>query len=367
MDNNVPQSSVPKSVVVQPTTQWSTAKIATLAAVIVAAVVVVCAVAIALGVSLSNKTSNKSVSLLSTTVIAAAVVTTTATTTASTTTASTTTTTTTTTSVLTAPAPAGNFSILAPPSIDCTYNASGCGCAAIQPVFAAPRIFQGYAARANSWPWMAKLIMTVNGNQFGCGGFLITYRHVVTAGHCIVTNLTANGISVYAGIQNLTDENVVGQTGSVATISLHPDYDPETITNDIAILTLTSPFNETTTVGLCCVSYNTTVPVVGQRGVIAGWGYIIEGGPESDDLLQAVSLVQDPFSVCQLSSSATQFCVGFNGTDVCQGDSGGPFMIVINNAWDCAGIVSYGPSCHQNTVFTRVAAYQDFITNVTSS
>jgi hypothetical protein len=183
MDNNVPQSSVPKSGVVQPTTQWSTAKIATLAAVIVAAVVVVCAVAIALGVSLSNKTSNKSVSLLSTTVIAAAVVTTTATTTASTTTASTTTTTTTTTSVLTAPAPAGNFSILAPPSIDCTYNASGCGCAAIQPVFAAPRIFQGYAARANSWPWMAKLIMTVNGNQFGCGGFLITYRHVVTAGH----------------------------------------------------------------------------------------------------------------------------------------------------------------------------------------
>ncbi len=53
-------------------------------------------------------------------------------------------------------------------------------------------------------------------------------------------------------------------------------------------------------------------------------------------------------------------------TDTCQGDSGGPLMAFSsNNRWTLIGITSYGYGCAQRTyagVYTRVAAYQDWIT-----
>jgi V8-like Glu-specific endopeptidase len=265
------------------------------------------------------------------------------------------------TNIMTAPAPAGKFSILEAPTVNCTYNMYQCGCSSTQPLFAAQRIFQGYSATANSWPWMVKLTITINSDEYGCGGFLISFRHIVTAAHCMMLpGTTPNAITVRAGIQNLSEEDT-GQTLSVATITVHPDFNTDTLENDIAILTLATPVNPSSTTGLCCVSYNTSLPTIGQHAVVIGWGYTKEEGTSSDDLLQAVTKIQAPSSICNITSPDSQFCAGYNGTDVCQGDSGGPLMIVVNNAWTCAGIVSYGPSCHEQTAFSRIAAFKDFI------
>jgi secreted trypsin-like serine protease len=255
------------------------------------------------------------------------------------------------------------YSILAAPTVTCTYGGSStCGCAATQPSFATARIYQGYAATSNSWPWIVA-VYSNNGNTF-CGGFLVTYQHVVTAAHC-VNGQSASAITVYAGIQQLSQRSS-GQSRSVLTVTVNSGYSSSTITNDIAVLTLQSAFTQTSTVGQCCLTSDTSLPNVGDLGVIAGWGEIKGSTTVSDTLQQAVIQVQT-FSSCPSGvTSSTQFCAGYDGTNACNGDSGSPFMISLNNSWTCAGIVSNSVTCGDNTVYTRVSAFRSFINGTIS-
>ena len=67
-------------------------------------------------------------------------------------------------------------------------------------------------------------------------------------------------------------------------------------------------------------------------------------------------------------NGATQICAGDTNSsdpkDSCQGDSGGPFMQqdAITGLWHVAGIVSYGDLCSGGGVYTRVAAFEQWIT-----
>lgn len=56
-----------------------------------------------------------------------------------------------------------------------TAPASSCG--------VGERIVGGTVAAAGAWPWTAA-VRTKNGGHF-CGGTLVSWRHVVTAAHCI--------------------------------------------------------------------------------------------------------------------------------------------------------------------------------------
>jgi len=52
------------------------------------------------------------------------------------------------------------------------------------------KIVGGLVSRIGAWPWIALLgYDDPSGSPFKCGGTLITARHVVTAAHCITTNL----------------------------------------------------------------------------------------------------------------------------------------------------------------------------------
>ena len=270
----------------------------------------------------------------------------------------------------TAPAPAGNFAILPAPVVNCNAATATCGCPAIQPLFAAPRIVQGYTARPNSWPWVVNIAVVINTTfTGGCGGTLITTRHVLTAAHCFLRTTTPGAVTVRAGVQTLSNANE-GQTLAVTNIILHPNYDGtpgSNFPNDIAILTLQNPVTLSRTIGICCLSYNTALPAVGDTAVVIGWGLTTNAGQGSDVLLQAVIRVENPSATCQVQSTNIQFCAGFAGTDTCQGDSGGPLMTSVNNAWTCTGIVSFGGICGAaNGVYVRVSAYQQFITTNTA-
>jgi hypothetical protein len=96
-----------------------------------------------------------------------------------------------------------------------------------------------------------------------------------------------------AGIQQLSQRTTTGQSRNVSTITVHPSYTSSVFMNGAAVLTLRSPFNKTTTVGLCYMISDTSLPAVGDHGVIVGWGFTVQRGPSlSDDLLQSVIEVQ---------------------------------------------------------------------------
>lgn len=61
-----------------------------------------------------------------------------------------------------------------------------------------------------------------------------------------------------------------------------------------------------------------------------------------------------------------QLCVGGTaGRDSCRGDSGGPLMVIIDNHWHLAGIVSVGPvDCGTEGVpgiYTRLGSYLEWV------
>jgi trypsin len=257
------------------------------------------------------------------------------------------------------------YSILSAPSVTCTYGGSStCGCSATQPSFLTPRIYQGYTAVTNSWPWIVALFL--NNNRTFCGGFLISYQYVVTAAHC-VNGVAASTIIVFAGIQQLSQLSS-GQSRLVSNLTVNPSYSSTAFTNDIAVLKLVSAFDETSTVGQCCLTFDTSLPSIGTHGVIAGWGESSTSNTDlSDNLLQGVIEVET-FSSCSTSGTSDgRFCAGYNGTNACYGDSGSPFMISLNNSWTCAGLVSASVKCGGPTTYTQVSAFQSFISNAIST
>ncbi|CAF0874893.1 unnamed protein product [Rotaria sordida] len=261
-----------------------------------------------------------------------------------------------------------SYSILSPPTVTCTYGGSTtCGCAATKPSFLTPRIIQGYTATAYSWPWIVALY--IDNDKAFCGGFLISYQHVMTAAHC-VEDIIPSTITVYAGIQTLSSRSS-GQSRVVSSLTTHPSYSTSDYTNDIAILTLQSAFNQTTIVGKCCLTFDTSLPSIDEHAVIAGWGATSSTSQTiSDKLLQGVIQIQSSSSSsspCSLMSSSIQICAGYAGTDSCYGDSGSPLMTSVNNSWTCTGIVSSGRGCGTNGLYTRVSAYQSFIQSIIGS
>merc|ERR1711973_240016 len=115
---------------------------------------------------------------------------------------------------------------------------AGCG---IEGPPSKDRIVGGLEAEPNQWPWQVALFVD---NAWFCGGSLISENYVLTAAHCV------DGASYYdimAGAHNVRESS---EPNRVEITSFngwyHPQWDPNTLSNDIALIELPSPitFND---------------------------------------------------------------------------------------------------------------------------
>merc|ERR1712154_497418 len=100
------------------------------------------------------------------------------------------------------------------------------------------RIVGGFEAQENQWPWQVALFID---NAWFCGGALISENYVMTAAHC------ADGASYFdimAGAHNVRESSEPHRVEITSYNGwTHPNWDHNTLANDIALIELPSPMS----------------------------------------------------------------------------------------------------------------------------
>lgn len=220
------------------------------------------------------------------------------------------------------------------------------------------KVVGGNNAELGEWPWMSAVVST-NPNalqgQF-CGATLVHHNWAVTAAHCLVNEsnqtIDASSIQLLVGAHTLTLEALEPDATrvNITQIIIHPDYDPNTSSADIALLELASrTVNKTARLPDSGTAAQATA---GSLATTTGWGLTDPNNSQSfTDVLQEVELPiynQDDCNTAYGGAiDATMICAGFpaGGKDSCQGDSGGPLVLEVNGEWTLIGVTSFGDGC----------------------
>ncbi|EXU98743.1 peptidase S1 domain protein [Metarhizium robertsii] len=195
------------------------------------------------------------------------------------------------------------------------------------------------------------------GGEYAKGGefpFIVNSTTVLTAAYC------ARCLdSVKAGT---LDSRQGGVEVEVASAALHPRYSSIRRHDDIAILKLATPIEESDMIRYATLPASGSDPVLNtiSRRLARG----LDGrntGPA--DKLSKVNITIHERGACseklKLGAVEDIICAGDDGKDACEGDSGGPLVDPVTG--HVIGLVTWGKCWDPPTAYARVSSYIDFI------
>uniref|UniRef100_A0A4W6EIF8 Inactive serine protease PAMR1 n=1 Tax=Lates calcarifer TaxID=8187 RepID=A0A4W6EIF8_LATCA len=224
--------------------------------------------------------------------------------------------------------------------------------------------------------------------QLVCSGALVNQRSVVVAAHCVtelgkVYPVDAAKIKVVVGKHYRDDhrDSKGLQHLRVASIVVHPNYDPNILDSDMAVVKLLDKARIGEKVLPLCFSENQGVEVTSGQGLVTGWSLLPDSSLGADErarvgivhLADVVPCEQQyarngvPVSVTDNMLCASQK-PDYGPSNICPSDTGGILVIPgeSKGLWRILGLVSFGydqGECDPDlyTVYTHVANFKDWI------
>jgi secreted trypsin-like serine protease len=250
------------------------------------------------------------------------------------------------------------------------------------------RIVGGTNVKLSYAPWQVALVFAGAPSDYlgqFCGGSILSREWIVTAAHCVVDGgvMRTADLRIRAGTATLSTTRM--DAVPVRTIVVHPAYSEGGVSNDIALVRLSTPL-QLKKGSMEAIAVATSKPGSGSEARITGWGstwyrdafgnlYNWNGTPRRPTVLQGTTVTTQSDFVCRdelswygldtMFDGALMLCAKAPGwmRDTCQGDSGGPLVTRVGKTWRLAGITSWGVGCAwlSSGVYTNVASYRTWI------
>uniref|UniRef100_A0A1A9WKL0 Lectizyme n=1 Tax=Glossina brevipalpis TaxID=37001 RepID=A0A1A9WKL0_9MUSC len=233
------------------------------------------------------------------------------------------------------------------------------------------RILGGSNAESNSSPFIVSF--RYNGLIY-CSGSILNNNWVITAAHCLKSDLQVYKTSLVAGniYANQTENST--QKRNIDYYVINDLYLGGTAPYDVGLVFTKIGFKWTATVAAIALPLSNVIPPPGTA-IVYGWGSTSKTNSEIyPNVLQMATVEIISRKVCEdvlgyqaNNLHSTNLCTGpLNGkSGICSSDSGGPLVQKSNGKNILIGIVSWGEKpCGQKnspSVYVRVSAILTWI------
>jgi len=237
---------------------------------------------------------------------------------------------------------------------------------------ATSRIVGGTNAVLGEAPWQVGLVFKLNSGGYYppfCGGTIVSAYHIITAAHCTTMDDSTGNYGVTYGTLNRMSTAII----DVAKVYDHPNYNAQTVANDITVMKLATAMPFSATVIPACLP-DPSLDYAGKNALMSGWGRIgYESDSQQPETLQKVVMQVETHDTCNAAwqnalNKDLQVCtVGNKVKGTFKGDSGGPMVVQNQGSYELVGVVSFGNKCSNcgvPVVFTRVTGYLTWINKI---